>query len=91
MQKNQKLENRLKDKARLVIKVTYFSSVFTLVFGLLCIFLLDITKVIPYVFLVFGVLNLINTIAYNYHRSLTLTYNIVSIMTLTAASNHHAL
>lgn len=86
MQNNQKLEDRLKDKARLVIKVNYFSSVFALLFGCICIFLLDITKVIPYIFLVFGVLNLINTIAYNYHRSLTLTYNIVSIMTLAAAS-----
>ncbi|MGB6153837.1 MAG: sensor histidine kinase [Pricia sp.] len=86
MQKNHKLEDRLKDKARLVIKVNYFSSVFALVFGLICIFLLDITKVIPYVFLLFGVLNLINTLCYTYHRSLTLTYNIVSIMTLASAS-----
>ncbi|HDZ13663.1 hypothetical protein LCGC14_0766710 [marine sediment metagenome] len=85
MQKNQKLEDRLKDKARLVIKVNYFSSIFALLFGLICIFLLDITKVIPYVFLIFGVLNLINTLCYNYHRSLILTYNIVSIMTLTGA------
>ncbi len=86
MHKNQQLEDRLKDKVRLVIKVNYFSSIFSLVFCCICLFLLDITKVIPYVFLTFGVLNLVNTIAYNYHRSLTLTYNIVSVMTLTGAS-----
>lgn len=86
MQKNHKLEERLKDKARLVIKVNYFSSIFSLVFGCICLFLLDITEVIPYVFLGFGILNLINTLWYNHHRSLTLTYNIVSIMTLTSAS-----
>ncbi len=86
MIQNQQLEDRLKDKVRLVIKVNYFSSVFSLVFCCICFFILDITKVIPYVFLTFGVLNLINTIVYNYHRSLTLTYNIVSIMTLTGAS-----
>jgi len=86
MQKDTHLEERLKDKVRLVIKVNYFSSLFSLVFCFVCFFILDITKVIPYVFLVFGILNLINTILYNYHRSLTLTYNIVSIMTLTGAS-----
>ncbi len=86
MQKKPHLEERLKDKARLVIRINYFSSIFSLVFSCVCLFLLDITKVIPYVFLIFGVLNLINTILYNYHRSLTLTYNIVSIMTLTGAS-----
>ncbi|WP_373517525.1 sensor histidine kinase [Pricia sp.] len=86
MQKKTQLEERLRDKVRLVIKVNYFSSIFSLVFCFICLFLLDITQVIPYVFLIFGVLNLINTILYNYHRSLTLTYNIVSIMTLTGAS-----
>ncbi|SDF10064.1 Two-component sensor histidine kinase, contains HisKA and HATPase domains [Pricia antarctica] len=86
MQKNLQLEERLRDKTRLVIKVNYFSSIFALIFCCICLFLLDITRVIPYVFLIFGVLNLINTILFNYHRSLTLTYNIVSIMTLTGAS-----
>ncbi len=86
MQKKPQLEERLKDKTRLVIKVNYFSSIFSLIFCYACLFLLDITQVIPYVFLIFGILNLINTILFNYHRSLTLTYNIVSIMTLTGAS-----
>jgi len=86
MQKKPQLEERLRDKTRLVIKVNYFSSIFSLIFCCICLFLLDITQVIPYVFLIFGILNLINTILYNYHRSLTLTYNIVSIMTLTGAS-----
>lgn len=86
MQKKPQPDERLRDKTRLVIKVNYFSSIFSLIFCCICLFLLDITKVIPYVFLVFGILNLINTILYNYHSSLTLTYNVVSIMTLTAAS-----
>ncbi len=86
MQQKSQLEERLRDKTLLVIKVNYFSSVFSLIFCCVCLFLLDITQVIPYVFLIFGILNLINTILFNYHRSLTLTYNIVSIMTLTGAS-----
>ncbi len=82
---NPKLEQRLRDKVRLVLKVNYFTSVFSLIFFVLCLFLLDITEVIPYVFLSFGILNLMNTFLYKYHKNLTLTYNIVSIMTLTGA------
>ena len=86
MQEDKNYEDQLRDKAQLVIKVNYFSSVLAFLFGFICIFLLDITKVIPYVFIIFGFLNLINTLSYNYHRNLSLTYNIVSIMTLMAAS-----
>ncbi|MGB7394742.1 MAG: sensor histidine kinase [Pricia sp.] len=86
MQKNKKLEERLREKAKLVIKVNYFSSLFALMFGAFCFYVLDIIRVVPYVFLFFGILNLINTLLYRYHGSLTLTYNIVSIMTLTGAS-----
>ncbi len=84
-EKQKKLERRLRDKARLVLKVNYFTSIFSLVFAVLCYFILDITKVIPFIFLSFGILNLINTLLYKYHQNLTLTYNIVSIMTLTGA------
>lgn len=77
---------RFKDKATLVIKVNYFTSIFSLLFFFTCLFLLKITVVIPYVFLVFGLLNLVNTFLYKYHKNLTLTYNIVSIMTLAGAS-----
>lgn len=77
---------RLKDKARLVLRVNYFTSFFSLAFCCICLFALDIREVIPFVFLGFGVLNLMNTILYYYHKNLTLTYNIVSIMTLTGAT-----
>ncbi|NNE77263.1 MAG: sensor histidine kinase [Pricia sp.] len=86
MQKNKKLEERLRDKVRLVIKVNYFTSIFSLIFSAVCYFILEITEVIPYIFLGFGLLNLANTFLYYYHKSLTLTYNIVSIMTLAGAS-----
>ncbi|WP_430905848.1 sensor histidine kinase [Maribacter sp. 2-571] len=84
-EKKKKLEQRLKNKARLVLKVNYFTSVFSIVFSALCMFLLDIVAVIPYVFLGFGSLNLLNTLLYKYHKNLTLTYNVVSIMTLTGS------
>ncbi|WP_289041278.1 histidine kinase dimerization/phosphoacceptor domain -containing protein [uncultured Zobellia sp.] len=86
MQQSTDLEKRLKSKVRLVSKVNYYSSVFSLIFAVLCFFFLDIKEVIPYIFLSFGILNLINTLAYKYHKRLTLTYNIVSMMTLAGAS-----
>jgi two-component sensor histidine kinase len=47
-----------------------------------CLFALNITQIIPYAFLIFGVLNLANTWAFKYHKTLTVTYNISSIMAL---------
>ncbi len=86
MEKTKKLEERLKNKVRLVLKVNYFTSICALIFGAICFFALDIKVVIPYVFLAFGILNLANTLLYRSHKSLTLTYNIVSIMTLAGAT-----
>jgi two-component sensor histidine kinase len=86
MQEKKKPNDRLKNKARLILRVNYFTSVFSLLLSCICLFILDITEVIPFVFLGFGVLNLMNTILYYYHKNLTLTYNIVSIMTLAGAS-----
>ncbi|WKX75008.1 sensor histidine kinase [Zobellia laminariae] len=86
MQQSTDLEKRLKSRVRLVLKVNYYSSILSLIFGGLCFFLLDITEVIPYTFLSFGILNIINILLYKYHKSLTLTYNIVSMMTLAGAS-----
>lgn len=86
MQEKKEPNDRLKSKARLVLRVNYFTSIFSILLSCLCLFALDITEVIPFVFLGFGVLNLMNTILYYYHKNLTLTYNIVSIMTLAGAS-----
>ncbi len=86
MQENTKPNERLNNKARLVLRVNYFTSIFSLAFGAICWFFLDIKQVIPFVLLGFGILNLLNTILYYYHKNLTLTYNIVSIMTLAGAS-----
>ncbi|MEO1013308.1 MAG: sensor histidine kinase, partial [Bacteroidota bacterium] len=80
------IEQRLQDKAKLVLRVNYFTGISSLVFYLLCFFVLDITRIIPFVFLAFGILNLANTFLYKYHKNLTLTYNIVSIMTWIGAT-----
>lgn len=85
-EKEKKAQDRLANQARLVIRVCYFTSIFALVFGSLCYFMLDIKIVIPYVFWIFGILNLANTFLYRYHKKLVITYNIVSIMTLAGAT-----
>ena len=73
---------RLKDKVRLTLRVNYISSVLSIIFGIVCTYFLNITQIIPSVFIVFGVLNLTNTIAFHKHKLLGLTYNITSIMAL---------
>lgn len=86
MQETIKVKERLQSKARLVLRVNYFTAFFSLAFCCICLFLLNITEVIPFIFLAYGILNLMNTILYYYHKNLTLTYNIVSIMTLAGAT-----
>ncbi|MFD0798257.1 sensor histidine kinase [Maribacter chungangensis] len=78
-------QERLKDKVSLVLKVNYVSSALALVFGLVCYFVLNITQIIPYVFIAFGVGNLLNTWAFHKHKNITATYNISSITALISA------
>jgi len=76
---------RLRDKINLVLRVNYISSALAIVFSAVCLFFLKITEIIPYVFLFFGLFNLLNTFAFKYHKNLTLTYNISSITALVCA------
>ncbi|WP_281542766.1 sensor histidine kinase [Maribacter aestuarii] len=78
-------QERLKDRIQLVLKVNYVASFLAILFGLVCFFVLDITRIIPYVFVAFGILNLLNTVIFKKHSSLTSTYNISSIMALVSA------
>ncbi len=76
---------RLEDKTQLVLKVNYFASLFALLFGLICSFLLNIQGIIPYTFLCFAVLNLLNTLLLKSHGNLTITYNVTSILAMVSA------
>lgn len=78
-------QHRHKDKIRLTMRVSYFASFFSLFLGFICLFYLDIKQVVPHIFFAFGGINLLNTILYNSHRNLTLTYNIISIFGLSSA------
>ncbi|WP_420602385.1 sensor histidine kinase [Flagellimonas sp.] len=76
---------RLQDKIQLVLKVNYNSCLFAVLFGLICLFLLDIKGVIPFTFFGFAVLNLVNTFLFKKHENLTVTYNTTSILAMVGA------
>tara|TARA_R110000868_G_scaffold21614_14_gene89635 strand:- start:279 stop:1487 length:1209 start_codon:yes stop_codon:yes gene_type:complete len=76
---------RLQDKIRLTLRVNYISSILSIVFGIVCIYFLKITQIIPATFIVFGVINLANTLLFHKHKTLAVTYNITSIMALGAS------
>lgn len=73
---------RLQDKTQLVLKVNYFASLFSLIFGLVCFFLLETKGIVAHSFFAFAILNLINTLVLKNHNNLTLTYNITSILAM---------
>jgi two-component sensor histidine kinase len=78
-------QERLKNKVSLILKVNYVSSALALAFGLLCYFVLNITQIIPFVFVAFGILNLLNTWLFHKHDNIAITYNVSSIMALISA------
>lgn len=76
---------RLQDKVDLIIKVNYSSSLIALLFGAVCLFLLDIKGIIPYTFFSFALFNMLNTLLYQWHKKLVLTYNMTSIFSMMCA------
>ncbi len=78
-------QDRWRDSIRLTLRVSYFASLFALLFGAACLVFLDITEVVPYVFIGFGLVNLLNTLLHRYHNNLVLTYNLISILGLASS------
>ncbi len=76
---------RLQDKIDLILKVNYSSSLFAALFGLVCFFFLNIKGVIPYTFIGYAFINLVNTSLYQRHKNLVLTYNLTSILSMIGA------
>lgn len=78
-------QDRLKDSIRLTLRVSYISSLFALLFGAICLWFLDITQTVPYVFFAFGLINILNTLLYRVHKNLIITYNVMSITGLASS------
>ncbi|MAU15506.1 MAG: histidine kinase [Muricauda sp.] len=76
---------RLQDKIDLILKVNYNSSFFAAIFGLVCFFFLDIKGPIAFTFLGYAIINLMNTLLYQQHKKLVLTYNLTSILSMIGA------
>ena len=79
-------EYRLKDKVRLTLRVNYFSSIFAIVLGFICLYVLNINEILPHAFFAFGTINLLNTFAYGSHKNITLTYISTSLVGLICAT-----
>ncbi|MGB5317900.1 sensor histidine kinase [Eudoraea sp.] len=86
MKKLLEYEFNKEDRVRLTLKISLFSSIFAIAFGLICLFVLDIYELIPQVLFLFGGLNLLNNLLYRSHKNLAITYNIISILGLTCAT-----
>lgn len=82
MKKSTENKDRLQDKTKLTLRVNYLSAILVLLFCPICYFLLDTKEVIPFVFLGFGILSLINAYVFKKHKNLILTYHITSILAL---------
>ncbi len=78
-------QERLRDKINLLLKVNYVTSTLSLIFGLICLFALNITQIIPQTLILFSILNFGNTLLFNQHNNLTITYNITSIIACLSA------
>ena len=76
---------RLKDKVQLTLRLNYFSSILSVILGFMCLYTLDIHRILPYAFFAYGVINIINTMVYHKHKNLVITYNITSIVGLICA------
>ena len=60
MKKQDRHRERLQDKTELFLKVSYIATACCFAFALLCYFLLNITRVIPFILTAFALLNFLN-------------------------------
>ena len=78
-------KERLQDKTKLFLRVNYTTSIISFLFGVLCYFFLNITQIIPFVFIGFSILNSINLLYFRSHKVILPTFNFSSIIGLIAA------
>lgn len=78
-------QERLQDKTKLFLRVSYTTSIISIIFGAICYFILHITQIIPFVLVAFGLINLINLQYFKVHKKILLTFNFSSITGLISA------
>ncbi|MFS4467424.1 sensor histidine kinase [Maribacter sp. 2210JD10-5] len=82
MKEFDRIKERINNKTLLLIKFNYVSSFLSILFGLICMFLLKIEDVIPYVFFAYPVINLINVFSFKKHGNLTIMAITTSILSV---------
>ncbi len=85
MQITQNHQYQMQDKTRLTERVNYFSSVFALAFGIICIYILQVHTILPHLFIGFAVFNIFNTLLFKWHKNLAATFHITSILAIVSA------
>lgn len=86
MSKVSKIAYRIENQTRLLIKFIYISSLLSLVFALLCFYPMNIKGFIPYVFIGFSVLNLINLVYFTFSQNLAFSAVAAAVLSLIGAS-----
>jgi len=82
MTENYTNEEQLKDKEKLLLNITRYASIFSVVFFLVCIFLLNVRNIIPYIFLGYALINILNNYLHTHHKILASTYAVALILGL---------
>lgn len=82
-----KIEFRLNNQTRLLKKFICNSSFLSIVFGLFCIYALDINGILPFIFFGFALLNFLNLYYLQYYRKLTLSAVIAAALSFIGASS----
>ncbi|MAU72250.1 MAG: histidine kinase [Pseudozobellia sp.] len=86
MIKSSKIDHRISNQTRLLKKFIYNSSGLSLVFGLICMFVLRIDGVVPTVFFGFSILNLLNLVHFNTYGKLALSAVVSATLSFIGAS-----
>ncbi|QLE00439.1 sensor histidine kinase [Galbibacter sp. BG1] len=84
-QKQRQVSERFKEKEHLILSANYISSILMICIAPVCYFILDITKIIPFVLVSYGVIVLLNTFFYYKHKNLVCTYLITSVTSIICA------
>lgn len=85
MKENYTNEEQLKDKEKLLLNITRYASIFSFVFFLVCIFVLDIRNIIPFIFLGYSLITVLNNYLHTRHNSMKITNAVALILSLTAS------
>ncbi|SDM58568.1 Two-component sensor histidine kinase, contains HisKA and HATPase domains [Kriegella aquimaris] len=75
-------ESRTEDKTRLLLKFNYVSSILSVLFAFLCIYFLNIHGPIPYVFFLYSIFNLLNSLVFKKHGNLTVMALTTTLLSL---------